>query len=576
MLVFKKLRYKNFLSVGDTEIEIDLDGTRSTLIVGHNGSGKSLMLDALSFVLFGKPHRAINKPQLVNSINGKGMRVEIEFENGPSEYKIIRGLKPNIFEIWVNGTMINQESHARDYQKLLETNILKLNHKSFHQVVVLGSSNFVPFMQLSAYHRREVIEDLLDIMIFSRMNGVLKESTAKLKDTIKDTEYQYSLVNEKIVMQRKYIDSLKSIGETNAAKYDDEIIHLREQIDSLLQKNEEMLFEYNAAYESTRSTLKSTEQTRSKLKGYEHQINDNIKKIVVESKFYEHHVECPTCSQTIDETVRNSKLEDCRCRAKELSDGRDQLLKSMKDVETKFVEYESKLSSLLKLNNQVSGNNIVIGNYERRIRDLEGLKTKECNHDDLRKAEDDLDVINDNRDLLSNLKSAQLEDRTYNEVIAELLKDTGIKTKIIRQYLPVMNKLINHYLQILDFFVSFELDENFSETIRSRYRDDFSYASFSEGEKSRIDLSIMFAWRQISKLKNSSNTNLLILDEVFDSSLDTDGVDNLLKIMSSLDEDTRLYVITHKPESFEPLFDRKITASRRGNFTTYTEELLKD
>lgn len=568
MIIFKKLRYKNFLSVGDNEIEIDLNDIRSTLIVGHNGSGKSLMLDALSFVLFGKPHRSINKPQLVNSINGKGTRVEIEFDNGPSSYKIIRGLKPNIFEIWVNGTMINQESHSRDYQKLLETNILKLNHKSFHQVVVLGSSNFVPFMQLSAYHRREVIEDLLDISVFSKMNSVLKETNAKLKDSIKDTEYQYSLINEKIVMQRKYIDSLKSIGETNAAKYDDEILHLQEQIQDLLAKNTNMLKEYNASYESVRSSLKSTEQTRSKLKGYEHQIRDNIKKIVEDSKFYEHNVECPTCSQKIDESVRDAKLEDCRCRAKELSDGYDELKKAIVSADEKYAECETKLSSLLKLNNEVSGNNTVIANYERRIRDLEELKKKECNHNDLRKAEDDLSRINDDRDMLSDLKSSQLEERTYNEVIAELLKDTGIKTKIIRQYLPVMNKMINHYLQILDFFVSFELDENFSETIRSRYRDDFSYASFSEGEKQRINLSILFAWRQIAKMKNSTNTNLLILDEVFDASLDTDGIDNLLKIMSTLDTETRVFVISHKQDLLEGKFDRKIEFERRQNFTT--------
>jgi hypothetical protein len=368
-------------------------------------------------------------------------------------------------------------------------------------------------------------------------------------------------------MQRKYIDSLKSIGETNAAKYDDEILHLREQIDTLLKKNEDMLAEYNAAYESTRATLKSTEQTRAKLKGYEHQIKDNIKKIVTESKFYEHNTECPTCSQKIEEAVRDAKLEECRCRAKELAEGREQLLLSITDTEAKFVEYESKLSALLKLNNTVSGNNTVVGNYERRIRDLEGLKKKECNHDDLRRAENDLHIIHDDRELLSNLKSSQLEERTYNEVIAELLKDTGIKTKIIRQYLPVMNKLINHYLQILDFFVSFELDENFSETIRSRYRDDFSYASFSEGEKQRIDLSILFAWRQIAKMKNSANTNLLILDEVFDASLDTDGIDNLLKIMNTLDPETRVFVISHKQDLLEGKFDQKIEFERRQNFT---------
>lgn len=564
------------MSVGDAEIEIDLDDSRSTLIVGANGAGKSLMLDALSFGLFGKPHRAINKPQLINSINGKGTKVEIEFTIGPSEYKIVRGLKPNVFEIWVNGDMINQESHSRDYQKLLETNILKLNHKSFHQVVVLGSGNFVPFMQLSAYHRREVIEDLLDIMVFSRMNNVLKESSSKLKDAIKDTEYQYNLVNEKIVMQRKYIDSLKSISESNAATYQDEITHLRDHISQLMSKNETMLAEYDQKYEPLKAEMKKAEAVRNKLRGYEHQIRDNIKKIINESKFYESHSTCPTCHQFIDDALRESKHHDCKAKAKELSDGYESLKQTMSETAQQLSEYETNLSALLKLNNEVNSNNLLISNYEQRIYKLEELKRKECNHSDLAAAENDLNEINDKRDILSDLKSSQTEERTYNEVIAELLKDTGIKTKIIRQYLPVMNKLINHYLQTLDFFVSFELDENFSEKIRSRHRDDFSYSSFSEGEKSRIDLSILFAWRQISKMKNSTNTNLLIMDEVFDSSLDTDGVDNLLKIMNTLDSETRLFVITHKPESFEPLFDRKITAFRNGNFTSYDIESLKD
>lgn len=576
MIIFKKLKFKNFLSVGDTEVEIDLNDSKSTLVVGHNGSGKSLMLDALSFVLFGKPHRPINKPQLINSINAKGMRVEITFENGPSEYKVVRGLKPNIFEIWVNDVMVNQESHSRDYQKLLETNILKLNHRSFHHVVVLGSSNFVPFMKLSAYHKREVIEDLLDITVFSKMNGILKESSAKLKDAIKDTEYQFNLVNERIVMQHKYIDSLKAIGETNAAKYDDEILHLQEQIETMSKLNSEMLEEYNASYESTKSILSSTEKSKLKLKSYEVQIKDNIKKIITESKFYESNVECPTCGQGLDHAFRESMIKDRRSCAKELSEGYENLKTKLHETERKFSEYENKLSELLKLNNKVNGNYTIIQNYERRIRDLENLKKQEVNHDNLNSAKDDLSKSLESRESLSNLKSTQNEERVYNEVIAELLKDTGIKTKIIRQYLPLMNKFINHYLQILEFFVSFELDENFSESIRSRYRDDFSYSSFSEGEKSRIDLSILFAWRQIAKMKNSSNTNLLILDEVFDSSLDSEGVDNLMKIMNTLDDTTRLYVITHKPDSFEPLFDRKITVSRPGNFSQYQFERLKD
>lgn len=567
MVIFKKLRYKNFLSVGDSEIEIDLDGTRSTLIVGHNGSGKSLMLDALSFALFGKPHRAINKPQLINSINGKGTRVEIEFSIGPSDYKIIRGLKPNIFEIWMNGVLVNQESHSRDYQKLLESNILKLNHKSFHQVVVLGSSNFVPFMQLSAYHRREVIEDLLDIIIFSRMNGILKENSAKLKDTIKDTEYQFNLIKEKIAMQRKHIDSIKTISESNAAKYDDEIAILTQQIDELLKSNEVMLAEYHANYNNVKANIKRSENTRSKLRGFELQIKDNMKKIANEGQFYEHNTQCPTCSQSLNDDFRSSKLDECKHKARELSDGYTQLKASILETETALRAYEETLSKLLKLNNAVNSNNTIVRNYERRVVDLTTLKKNETNVSDLTHAEELLQKYRDDRDLLSDLKSSQLEERTYNEVIAELLKDTGIKTKIIRQYLPVMNKLINHYLQTLDFFVSFELNESFSETIRSRHRDDFSYASFSEGEKQRIDLSILFAWRQIAKMKNSANTNLLILDEVFDASLDADGIDNLLKIMNTLDAETRVFVISHKQDLLEGKFDQKIEFERRQNFT---------
>lgn len=567
MVIFKKLRYKNFLSVGDSEIEIDLDKTRSTLIVGHNGSGKSLMLDALSFGLFGKPHRGINKPQLVNSINGKGTRVEVEFSIGPSDYKIIRGLKPNIFEIWMNGILINQESHSRDYQKLLESNILKLNHKSFHQVVVLGSSNFVPFMQLSAYHRREVIEDLLDIVIFSRMNTILKENSAKLKDSIKDTEYQFTLIKEKIAMQRKHIESLKTINISNAAKYDEEISTLSDHVTELEQSNATMLAEFNLKHSGVKAQIAKTNGTLSKLRGFELQIKDNIKKIVTEGKFYENNTECPTCNQHLTDDFRQTQLHKCKDKAKELSTGHADLQTALRGTQESLSGYESQLSELLKLNNAVQSNTSIISNYQRRIKDLCNLKNREANTVDLTKSEELLQEYRDDRDLLSDLKSSQLEERTYTEVIVELLKDTGIKTKIIRQYLPVMNKLINHYLQTLDFFVSFELDESFTETIRSRHRDDFSYASFSEGEKQRINLSIMFAWRQVAKMKNSANTNLLILDEVFDASLDADGIDNLLKIMHTLDCDTRVFVISHKQDLLEGKFDQKIEFERRQNFT---------
>ena len=567
MIIFRKLKYKNFLSVGDNEIEIDLNAIRSTLIVGHNGSGKSLMLDALSFVLFGKPHRSINKPQLVNSINGKGCMVEVQFNIGPSEYKIVRGLKPNIFEIWLNGNLVNQESHSRDYQKLLETNILKLNHKSFHQVVVLGSSNFVPFMQLSTYARREVIEDLLDIGIFSKMNVVLKENQAKLKDTLKDTEYQYNLTKEKIVLQSKHITNLKNINASNAAKYDEEITELSTHIATLVEANSALAQEYGAEYGKTKTKSERDQKTKASLLSYERQIKDNIKKIVGESQFYETNADCPTCSQTIDEGMRDHKIEQCKSKAHQLNEGYEMLKSSLEETAAALAQTEKTLQRLNGLNNTIHSNLKLIGNFEQRISSLRAVKNQQHSDVDLDGATAEIDALKDTRDMLGNLKSTQLEERTYNEVIGELLKDTGIKTKVIRQYLPVMNKMINQYLQILDFFVSFNLDESFNETIRSRHRDDFSYASFSEGEKSRINLAILFTWRQIAKMQNCCNTNLLILDEVFDSSLDPDGIDNLLKIMNTLDADTSVFVISHKQDLLEGKFEQKIEFEKHKNFT---------
>jgi len=564
---FSKLKYKNFLSVGDSEIEIDLDSIRSTLIVGHNGSGKSLMLDALSFVLFGKPHRTINKPQLVNSINGKGCKVEVEFKIGPSEYKIVRGLKPNIFEIWLNNNLVNQESHTRDYQKLLETNILKLNHKSFHQVVVLGSSNFTPFMQLSTYARREVIEDLLDIGIFSKMNLLLKENQGKLRDTIKDTEYQYALTKEKIVLQSKHITNLKALNSSNVAKYDEELLELRNHIAILVKANTKLADEYGSSYGKMKKKGEGDQKVKAELLSYERQIKDNIKKIVSEAQFYQDNIECPTCSQGIDESMRTHKIGECKNKAATLNEGYELLKDTLNQTSTRLIETEKTLQYLNGLNNTIHSNLTLISNFEKRITAVTGIKNQQCSAVDLNSATSELDALKDARDIIGDLKSTQLEERTYNEAISELLKDTGIKTKVIRQYLPVMNRLINQYLQILDFFVSFNLDESFTETIRSRHRDDFSYASFSEGEKSRINLAILFAWRQIAKMQNSCNTNLLILDEVFDSSLDPDGIDNLLKILTTLDADTSVFVISHKTDLLEGKFAQKIEFEKHKNFT---------
>lgn len=568
MINFHKLTYSNFLSVGDTPITIDFEATKSTLIVGHNGSGKSLMLDALSFALFGKPHRAINKPQLINSINGKKCLVEITFSVGNKNYKIIRGLKPNIFEIWVNGEMINQESHSRDFQKLLETNILKLNHKSFHQVVVLGNGNFVPFMQMRQYERRNVIEDLLDISIFSKMNTILKDNNAKLKDQIKDNEYQWKLIKEKIILQRKHIDKLSDISESNRAKYESEIADIQSEQNILIESNEKILVRYKAEHSDTEKKLNTLNRSLNKMKSFESQIKSKMNSIEKEADFYKSNSACPTCSQTIDTVIRDSKLESCGCKQEELTDGFEKLQNNIKSTNDQLVATNHEMQELFKLNNEMTSNNVLIKNFSKRITELSNQKNEIADDNDLKKSQNELLDMQTTRDNLSDLKSNQIEERHYNDVIGELLKDTGIKTKIIRQYLPPMNKLINNYLQLLDFFVSFELDENFNETIRSRHRDDFSYASFSEGEKQRIDLSLLFAWRQIAKMKNSANTNLLILDEVFDASLDFDGIDNLLKIMHSLDDETRVFVISHKQDLLEGKFDRKIEFQRRQNFTS--------
>lgn len=571
MIIFTTLSYRNFLSVGDKEITMNLNDTRSTLIVGHNGSGKSLMLDALSFVLFGKPHRNINKPQLVNSINGKNCLVTVEFKMGSSDYKIIRGLKPNIFEIWQNGILVNQESHSRDYQKLLETNILKLNHKSFHQVVVLGSSNFIPFMQLSTHHRREVIEDLLDIGVFSKMNAVLKENAAKLKDNLKDTEGQLFTTKEKIELQKKHITHLQQLNESNAAKYLEEIDTLKQNVSAMTAENLTLGAEYSEAYGKTQSQLQRHEKTKASLLSYERQIKDNIKKIVSDSQFYENHSECPTCNQNISDDIRESKISQCKHSAHELNSGYEKLKESLAQTGDAVQEATLELARLNKLHSKIHSNQNLISGFEKRISDLTALMNTHHETSETSDAQQALESLYVERDTLQELKSTQLEERMYNEVIAELLKDTGIKTKIIRQYLPVMNKLINHYLQTLDFFVSFNLDENFTETIKSRHRDDFSYNSFSEGEKQRVDLSLLFAWRQIAKMKNSSNTNLLILDEVFDASLDSDGIDNLLKIMNTLDSDTRVFVISHKQDLLEGKFEQKIEFEKVKNFTKIKE-----
>jgi DNA repair exonuclease SbcCD ATPase subunit len=567
MLIFKKLTYRNFLSTGDTPTVIDLDAHATSLVVGTNGAGKSTMLDALSFALFNKPHRGINRPQLINSINNKKCLVTVEFEIGPTKYEIVRGIKPNIFEIWQDGRQLNQESHSRDYQKLLETNILKLNHKSFHQVVVLGSSNFIPFMQLTTYQRRGVIEDLLDIGVFTKMNALLKETSAKQKDLIRDTDHQLNLVTEKIKLQTRHLNELQKIDERNSKKVQDEIDELTAHITELSQTNSEINARYAKEYKIAKAELDKQQASLNKLNQYEHGIKFKIKGIVDDAKFYENNDVCPTCSQAITADTKAAKLHSCKDKAAELNKGYNELKEAMSELTASLMAATAVTQELTKLPSMVSSNNNIITSHNNRITSLSSQLSANSDTNDADCAQNQLLKLRENKITLSELRLNQIEDRTYSEVIAELLKDTGIKTKIIKQYLPVMNKLINQYLQILDFFVSFNLDESFNETIKSRHRDDFSYASFSEGEKARIDLSLLFAWRQIARMKNSANTNLLILDETFDGSMDADGVENLMQILSTLDSTTRVFIISHKQDLLEGKFDRKLEFEKIKNFS---------
>lgn len=567
MILFKAVRYKNFLSTGNTFTEIKLDRSQSTLVVGQNGAGKSTMLDAISFGLFGKPHRNINKPQLVNSINQKQCLVEVEFNVGKTEYKVVRGIKPGKFEIYKNGQMFNQESHAKEYQKMLEQNILKLNHKSFHQVVVLGSSSFIPFMQLPAGHRRDVIEDLLDINVFSKMNTILREKNASLKDMTNEVAYQLDLITDKIDTQKKYIKDVKALNKEYADKIEEEITKLEEEQTRLTDENTELgsFIESNTAKVS--ETLAKLNSKQSTLKEHEHDLKSEIKKLVKETKFFEENSTCPTCSQDIRDELRKAKIEDASSSAKNISSKlkaiAEESIKNGTDLEvaTKVQDAITNKQHLLLSNNKRLGQ--ISENLVSKRSDLGKMQS---GGEDLASATETLESLSEQKDSYTEQRLHLSEQRSYNEVIGEMLKDTGIKTKIIKQYLPVINKLVNQYLQILDFFVHFDLDESFQETIRSRHRDEFTYDSFSEGEKQRIDLSLLFTWRQIAKMKNSISTNLLILDETFDSSLDVDGVENLQKILSHL-SDTNVFVISHKGDILDGKFRSKIEFIKDKNFS---------
>jgi len=566
MILFKVVRFKNFLSTGDRFTEINLNSAKSTLIVGQNGAGKSTMLDAISFALFGKAHRNISKSQLVNSINNKGCIVECEFDIGQANFHIIRGIKPNKFEIWKNGTMINQSSHAKEYQKILEQNILKLNHKTFHQVVVLGSSSFIPFMQLQSGHRREVIEDLLDINVFSKMNIILKEKTSALKDNIKDANYQLDISKNKIDTQEKYIRDITALTEENKREYESRISEAQDSIDDLQAQNSELsmgLEENLQRAEERMETLSNQRQTLM-LRGQD--IQTKSKEIAKRALFFEENEVCSVCDQAITDSHKHEILSHAKQEARSLQSQRGEVSEAGTKVEEEISETSDVLRALRSKVSQLGENNREISSLQNQIQGYQQSLEKDVDAD-LNNAKKDLEEIRKNRNVLLESKINLSEQLNYNTVIAEMLRDTGIKTKIIKQYLPAINTFVNRYLQVLDFFVHFNLDESFNETIRSRHRDEFTYDSFSEGEKQRIDLALLFTWRQIAKMKNSVATNLLILDETFDSSLDHDGVENLLKILYTLDDNTNVFVISHKGEILDGKFNTKLEFKKEKNFS---------
>lgn len=568
MILFRSLKWRNFLSTGNNWTEVDFLSHKTTLVVGHNGAGKSTMLDALSFALFGKPHRNINKPQLVNSINNKDCSVEVIFSVSGSTYKIIRGLKPQVFEIYKNNILLNQESHSKEYQKILEQNILKLTHKSFHQIVVLGSSSFIPFMQLTSQHRREVIEDLLDINIFSKMNQLLKEKNSILKDRVKDVDYRIEVIKNKIDTQKKYIGDINRINKDLKEQKEFNISSLKTEISELVGENDSLFIKIGHQGAIWPTIIDNSQRKYTQLISYQSQFQTDIKTLVKEAKFFDDNCTCPTCSQNIEEELKKEKLKKASTKAKELQSALSKLEDELKGTSEALKKAQNNMEEVRTWQQTANSNSQTIRRLEQQVDSLlEEISNLTDTTSDISVAKTDLDQFINDKDSLMEERLKHNEQYQYNAVIAEMLKDTGIKTKIVKQYLPVINKLVNQYLQILDFFVHFNLDESFTESIRSRHRDAFSYASFSEGEKQRIDLALLFTWRQVAKMKNSVSTNLLILDETFDSSLDYEGVDNLMKIIYSLDDSTNVYVISHKGDILDGKFENKIEFTKEKNFS---------
>ena len=546
MIIFKKIRWKNFLSTGNQFTELDFTLNATNLIVGTNGAGKSTVLDALTFSLFGKPFRKINKPQLINTVNEKDCIVEVDFLVGTTEWKVIRGIKPNIFEIHRNCEVLDQASAAVDQQKWLEQTVLKMNYKSFTQIVILGSSTFVPFMQLPAAHRREVIEDLLDIKIFSSMNTVIKEKIRQIRDEVKTLDLKKESLFDKVEMQKNFIGELENRGNANINSNKEKITNLMNEVGDYIQQNSSLEESIIKRTKEQEEVTGAADKLR-KLGNLKGKISQKVSTITEEHKFFTENTVCPTCTQDIDERFRLDRIADAQNKAKELQSGYKELEDAIRDEEKREHQFTIISKEITKLTHEVSQNNTKISGCQRQIRDLESeiqtitnqLENRNTEHEKLESFRESLQKTYD--ELATKKDSISYYDFTYN-----LLKDGGVKSKIIKKYLPLINQQVNRYLQMMDFYINFTLDEEFNETVQSPIHEDFSYASFSEGEKMRIDLALLFTWREVARMKNSVNTNLLIMDEVFDSSLDGFGTEEFLKIIKYVIKDANIFVISHK------------------------------
>jgi len=571
MIIFKKIKYKNFLSTGQQFIEIDLDKSPATLVVGENGAGKSTMLDALCFGLFQRAFRTIKKDQLINTINEKECVVEVEFVVGTKQYKIIRGIKPNIFEIWCDGDMLNQDAAQRDYQKHLEQTILKLNFRSFTQVVILGNASFVPFMQLKARDRRQVVEEILDIEIFSKMNFMFREKQKIQDETIKQADFQYQLIDDRIDTQKKHIDDISNKNKDTADSKKIEIHQTETDIKNYVEDIRRVKVEI-AGLQKEILDQTTTNTKHQKLHTMEAKLENTCNKHKKDLRFFESHDDCPTCQQAIDKAFKETMIDKKKEKVVEID-------VAMAQMEKEITKTTTRLSKINEVMVAIREKELLINRYDTSISEIE--KQKERIHKDILELSDEkfstgvaTGELNQLQEQLVDAEKDKLkhkEEKNYIDTARHLMQDTGIKTKIINQYLPIMNQYINKHLAEMDFFVNFTLDEEFNETIKSRYRDEFNYHSFSEGEKLRIDLAILFTWREIAKLKNSTNTNLLVLDEIFDSSLDASGTDEFMRILYTTMAKENVFVISHKGDTLIDKFPRVMKFEKYKNFTRMAE-----